>query len=543
MKLIEKALHELNTDFQDVESMNVATIVEQFPKGLEIIANILNVPCISTKTEYEERYVADFVQNANENDDEYQFRLSKLNEAKLIPSIDRQTEKKILFCIDPTKQELDSFCNLNYGIMSLSTYKEITGFNSTLSLIFDETEEMPSYLKKLFKFCHESKATDIDLTTMQSSISIKLKVSGEWTDPIGTIPIAYKNKALISLCSLSNPNPVDYKSGKELKFRVGQEIDGINILFRVAVFPTTFGENVAIRKLPGVGTLPKLENLGLSNNVLGFLNSIVNQINSPKKGGVVFITGETGSGKSTLLSGIISEYLLLNKKVNTSEDPVENKLSHPFLNQTEVGEDARITHMDALAGFLRQNSDVIVIGECRKPDELLAVINAGLSGHYTFTTLHTGSVEETLLRLEAMGIDLTLIAGILKGVVSMSLIPKLCNDCKIKVDELDELYSKENLELYAKENPILFKNSKPTFYIRNLHSKDCKCKGRGVIGVVPVNESAPFGSSEIKKLIGNVSIQQVIEEIKKQDGYISMNSQINRNKGLGLIDARMQNVI
>ncbi len=183
---------------------------------------------------------------------------------------------------------------------------------------------MPFFIKKLFKYCHENKATDIDITTMQSSLSIKLKISGEWTEPIGTFPIAYKNKFLISLGSLASPSPIDYKSGKELKFRVGQNIDGINVLFRISVLPTTFGENIAIRKLPTVGNLPSIYNLGLSNEAINFLLKIVNLINSPKKGGMVLITGETGSGKSTLLSGQISEYLKLNKKVNTSEDPIEN---------------------------------------------------------------------------------------------------------------------------------------------------------------------------------------------------------------------------
>ena len=439
----------------------------------------------------------------------------KLNEDKFIPAINKESEKRILFCIDPTVEELDRFCNWEYGLMTLSTYQEITGINTSLSLLFNEDEEMPLFIKKLFKYCHENKATDIDITTMQSSLSIKLKISGEWTDPIGAFPIAYKNKFLISLGSLANPNPIDYKSGKELKFRVGQDIDGINTLFRIAVCPTTFGENISIRKLPTIGALPNIKNLDLSKEAIDFLSKIIDLVNSPKKGGMVLITGETGSGKSTLLSGLISEYLKLNKKVNTSEDPVENKHPHPFLNQTEVGEDNGLTHMDALALFLRQNSDIIIIGESRKTDEFLAVINAALSGHFTYTTYHTGSVEDTLLRLTAMGLDLNLIAGALKAIISINLIPKLCNDCKIETNG---------------------------FYIRNHPSSCPTCKGRGINGVVPVVEAASFLNSDLKKMLGVASFTQIMQTIKEQPDYISMNSQIIRLKELGLIDSRISDV-
>lgn len=516
MTLIEKTLNILGKESHGADGLNIVTLTQEVPNAINVLADLLQVQSVLSKVDFEEKYLASYEKEINESDDEYQQRLIRLNESKLIPAINRTTEKKILFCIDPTSEELDKFCNWEYGLLSLSTYKDITGLNSSLSLMFDENEEMPVFIRKLFKYCHDEKATDIDITTMQSSLSIKLKISGEWTDPIGTLPITYKNKFLIALGSLSSPNPTDYKSGKELKFRVGQEIDGINILFRVAVYPTTFGENIVIRKLPTIGSLPQLSNLGLSEEAINYLNKIVKLIESPKKGGMVLITGETGSGKSTLLSAVISEYLKLNKKVNTSEDPVENKHPHPFLNQTEVGEDSGLSHMDALAGFLRLNSDVIIIGECRRAEEFLAVINASLSGHFTYTTYHTGSVPDTLLRLTAMGIDLSLIAGTLKGIVSASLIPRLCSSCKVPTD-----------------------NGR---YLRNKLPTCPTCKGRGINGVVPVVE-ASFFNNEIKKLIGTASFETIVEAIVEQPNYISMSSQIIRLKELGIIDNEVQDVL
>lgn len=513
--LIEKTLKILGRDSQKSDGLNITTLLEEDKSSIGVISSILKVPYVVSRDDFEKKYMASYVKEIGESDEDYQNRLVRLNENKLIPAINKETEKRILFCIDPTNEELDRFCNWEYGLMALSTYKDVTGLNSSLSLSFDENEEMPVFIKKLFKYAQDNKATDIDITTMQSSLSIKLKISGEWTDPIGAFPVVYKNKFLISLGSLANPNPIDYKSGKELKFRIGQNIDGINILFRISVFPTTFGENISIRKLPTAGSLLNITNLGLSDEVISFLKKMVNLINSPKKGGMILITGETGSGKSTLLSAQINEYLKLNKKVNTSEDPVENKHPHPFLNQTEVGEDAGLNHMDALAGFLRQNSDVIVIGECRRTEEFLAVINASLSGHFTYTTYHTGSVEDTLLRLTAMGLDLNLIAGALKGIISTNLIPKLCDACKIK--------DKDG-------------------YIRNPNSNCSSCRSRGINGVVPVVEAASFMNQDIKKHLGVSSFSEIISVVKKQDDYISMASQIESLKKLGLIDNRTENV-
>lgn len=512
MELIKKVYKKLGKN-EDVEGTNIVALVEQEKGALKIVSEILGVKIVDSKADFETNYLAEFTKYADESDEQYQQRLYMLNDNKIIPAIDREIGRRIYFAVDPSIEALDKFCNYDYGVVSLSTYKDIIGVDNSMKLFFDEEEDMPTFIKKLFKYCHDNNGSDIDITTMQSNLSIKLKVSGEWTNTVGVIPIAYKNKFLISLGSLANPNPIDYKSGIELKFRVAQDIDGINILFRIAVFPTTFGENIAIRKLPTTGALPNIKNLGLSEESNVFLSQIVNQINSPKKGGMVLITGETGSGKSTLLSAQIAEYLKINKKVSTSEDPVENKQAHPFLNQSEVGEDAGMTHMDALAGFLRQNSDIIVIGECRKTEEFLAVINASLSGHFTYTTYHTGSVEDTLLRLRAMGIDLNLVAGTLKAIISTNLIPRLCGSCKKKIGDK---------------------------FIRNVNSNCGACKGKGINGVVPIIEAASFYNPEVKRVITSNNLEHVMRVIREQPEYISMRSQLDRLKELGEIDARIK---
>lgn len=514
MGLLESILEKLGRE-EDIDSINITSLLETNKDALFIASEILSVSCVVNKDAFEQDYNADFSKNNDENDEAYENRLNSLNEAKIIPATKKDTNQKIMLCVDPTSEVMDKYSAYQYGIITLSTYRAIIGSDTNLKLSFNEEEGMPSFIERMFKYCNDAGATDIDITTMQSSLSIKLKVSGEWTQQIGVLPITYKNKFLISLGSLASPSPIDYRSGKELKFRIGMDIDGINTLFRIAVFPTTFGENIAIRKLPVVGTLPNIRNLNLSEEAEEFMGTLVNLINSPKKGGLVLITGETGSGKSTLLSAQVVEYLKLSKKVSTSEDPVENKQAHPFLNQTEVGEDAGITHMDALAGFLRQNSDVIIIGETRRSEEFLAVINAALSGHFTYTTYHTGSVEDTLLRLSAMGIDLNLVAGTLKAIISTNLIPKLCESCKVSDGN--------------------------GMFIRNTNSSVVcpTCRGKGVGGVIPLIEAAPFLTTEVKRVISSQNMEHAMEVISKQKGYISMSSQLERLQQKGLVDARM----
>lgn len=511
--LVKKTAELLNTNNEQnfIEGLSFSALADKYPSARRIASEVLKVPYIDSKEEFEKLYVADYIKQDHENDEQYQARLNKMNENRFIMAINKQSQIRTLFTVDPTKEDIDEHCDVSFGIMNIEAYRDIIGLASNLSLTFDENEPMPQFIKRLFRYCYEEKATDIDLVSMQASISVKLKIAGEWTASIGAFPIAFKNNFMTALCSMATPNAIDYKSGKELKFRVTTNIDGVDVSFRISILPTAFGEGVALRKLSGVGTFPKIDELGLSEETKDYLKRIVAQIDLPKKGGLVIITGETGSGKSTLLSAVENEYLKKQKKTCTSEDPVENKLPHPFLNQTEVGEDTGLSHMKALEIFLRQNADVIVIGECRKAEELIAVINAGLSGHYTYTTMHTGSVEETFLRLSAMDVDLNMLAGTLRGIVSMTLIPKLCSHCK---------------EPY--ENG----------FIR--HENGCElCKGRGVTGVVPAVECAAFGE-KTKSLIGSVKAEDIVKKLQDSPKeYISMKSQLDWLKNSGQIDWRL----
>lgn len=493
---------------------NFVTLAEVDKAARKKAAELLDVPYIANKEEFEKQFVADYTKNQNETNEEYNQRTSKMNIAKVILAKSKIDHKKYCFCVNPTIEELDDLASYSFGLIDLETYKEIVGISSNLTIVFDEKEDMPTFIKKIVQYAYDEKATDIDITAMEASMSIKLKVAGEWTDSIGVFPLIYKNQFITSLCSMAIPSPIDYLSGVELKFKALVRIYGIDLEFRIGIMPTAFGENISLRNSAGIGELYELENLGFSDKMINYVKSLISLINNPKKGMVIFITGETGSGKTTLLSAMEGKYLSLNKKVCTSEDPVEIKKSHPFLNQTEVGGDTGLTHMDALVGFLRQNADVIVIGECRTALELVSVINAALSGHTVLTTLHTGSIEETFLRLKAMGVDLSLLAGVLKGIVSMTLISKLCDNCKTPIDE--------------------------NGYCQRNHNGCEHCRKRGIISVIPVAEAALFDSYEVKKMIGVANTNEVIEVLKeKSSNYISMESQVELAKKNGLIDHRI----
>ncbi len=513
MQLIQEILHRLGKGETDSAGLQYNSLAEMDSSVRRMSAEILHVPYIDTKEEFDRLYVAEFTKQDSEDDAQFQTRISKLNENRFIPAVEIATQKKILFVIDPTRDEIGTFSHLSYGIVSYDAYKQIVGISNDLSLSFDEEEPMPQFIRRLLRYAHEEKANDIDFTSMQATVAIKLKVSGEWTDPIGTFPIAYKNQFFIALCSMALPHPIDYRSGKELGFRIAQNIDGMEMAFRVSLGPQAFGGMLSLRKLPGVGSFPMIDKLGLSEEAIEIMQTLIKRIEAAKKGGLVLITGETGSGKSTLLSAVEGEYLKRRKKVCTSEDPIENKFSHPFLNQTEVGEDAGMTHLDALHLFLRQNADVIVIGESRESDELVAVINAALSGHFAYTTMHTGSNEDTLLRLETMGVNLNMLSGVLKGIISMTLLPKLCPSCKVAI----------------KEGMFVKGDGCPT------------CKGRGNVGVIPVGEFSLF-TDATKRLIGIKKSHEIMDEIKKTKEYISMDSQVKRLQCLGLIDAGVVSV-
>jgi type IV pilus assembly protein PilB len=200
-------------------------------------------------------------------------------------------------------------------------------------------------------------------------------------------------------------------------------MEGRPIDLRVSTMPGKFGEKVAIRIIDNRTGNVSLDKLGFSAPMLMQWKNIIAQPN-----GVVLVTGPTGSGKSTTLYSVLS---LINKSelnISTVEDPIESSI--PGLNQFQVNEKAGFTFAKALRSLLRQDPDIMMVGEVRDAETAAIVTQAALTGHLVFSTLHTNDAPSAVTRLVNIGIEPYLVAATLRGVLGQRLVRKICPHCK-----------------------------------------------------------------------------------------------------------------
>jgi type IV pilus assembly protein PilB len=208
----------------------------------------------------------------------------------------------------------------------------------------------------------------------------------------------------------------------KLKLGRGREMD-----FRVSVLPTLFGEKVVMRLLDKANLQLDMTKLGFEQPQLDVFQHCIHQ-----PYGMVLVTGPTGSGKTTTLYSALSELNKISENISTAEDPVEFNLTG--INQCQMHEDIGLNFAAALRSFLRQDPDIIMVGEIRDFETAEIAIKAALTGHLVLSTLHTNDAPSTVSRMLNMGIEPFLITAALNAIVAQRLARKVCGECKEKVD-------------------------------------------------------------------------------------------------------------
>ncbi len=208
--------------------------------------------------------------------------------------------------------------------------------------------------------------------------------------------------------------------------RMSLSMAGRQIDLRVSTLPTTFGENIVLRILDRQRGIVPLEKLGLSPSVEHAINLMI-----ARPEGLILVTGPTGSGKTTTLYSLLSRISSEQINIMTMEDPVEYPM--PLLRQASLNEQAGLDFSSGIRAILRQDPDIILIGEIRDEDTAAMAYRAAMTGHQVYSTLHANSSIGALARLKDIGVDATLVAGNTIGIVSQRLVRKLCEHCKCQV--------------------------------------------------------------------------------------------------------------
>lgn len=330
-------------------------------------------------------------------------------------------------------------------------------------------------------------SSDIHFEIFERGVVIRYRIDGILHDII-ELPASIHMALITRIKILSNLQIDEHRTPQDGRFKLKSEDQNISV--RVSVMPTFYGEKVVLRLLSGSARPLSLSELGLSENNLEIVKN-----NIKKTQGMILVTGPTGSGKTTTLYSIL--HLLNRPEVNicTIEDPIEYDI--PRINQTQVNIKAGINFAEGLRSFLRQNPNIIMVGEIRDKSTLEMAIHASLTGHLVLSTLHTNNAALAIPRLLDMGAEPFLLASTINMIVAQRLVRKNCIKC-VSSEKID----KSILEVIKKQLSL---NPDSKFNIETFdtiyNSKGCKsCGGNGYRGQVGIFEILEV-TAAIKDLI------------------------------------------
>ena len=286
-------------------------------------------------------------------------------------------------------------------------------------------------LTTILSYAAKSKASDIHIEPLENSLIIRCRIDGVLRK-IMELPKTVAPALVSRIKILSNLKIDEHRVPQDGQFTVS--VDGKEIDLRIAISPVTWGEQVVIRLLDKSGTSMEIEKMGMSGHAL---RDVLEGIKKPN--GMILTSGPTGSGKSTTLYALIQEIKSEEINIVTMEDPVEYKMNG--INQIQVNVDAGLTFAAGLRSILRQDPDVVMVGEIRDSETAGLAVQAALTGHLVFSTLHTNSAAGILPRLLDMGIEPFLLASTLNVVIGQRLVRR--------ITEKREIYKSSELETKA----------------------------------------------------------------------------------------------
>ncbi len=352
------------------------------------------------------------------------------------------------------------------------------------------------------------KASDIHIEPDAHEVSVRCRVDGVLHE-IFVFELAIYNALASRIKILGNLDISERRKAQDGRF--GMEINKGAYDFRLSTTPTLFGESIVMRILDQQKILLKLNDLGLEDHNLEVFESI---IRSPY--GIILITGPTGSGKTTTLYASLNEIKSLENKVLTVEDPIEYQL--PLVQQVQVNEKVGFTFFQALKSFLRQDPDVIMVGEIRDMETLSAAAQASLTGHLVFSTLHTNDAPSAISRMVQMGLEPYLIADSLLAIVAQRLVRRNCEYCKVEYKPHQNLL--RPLHDLLPENPVFHKG------------KGCpKCNMTGYSGRIMIVEILQI-NDVISQLISSNANKFEIAKKAKELGIFTPMAQDGLSKAL-----------
>jgi len=371
----------------------------------------------------------------------------------------------------------------------------------------------------LLEYAVFEEASDIHIEPGEKEIIIRYRIDGILRQ-VMVLPKNALDGIVARIKILSNLKVDEHRLPQDGRFKI--QSDQYKISLRVSIIPTYDGEKMVIRILDEKNQLLTLEQLGLLPKALEAIKT-----NLKKPHGMILVTGPTGSGKTSTLYSILNVLNRPEVNISTIEDPIEYRMGH--INQSQVNTKIGFTFANGLRSFLRQDPDIIMVGEIRDQETANIAIHAALTGHLVLSTLHTNDAIGTIPRLLDMGVAAFMISSTLTMIISQRLVRKICIKCiesytldKKEIAELHKLFDiKHIMKVLAREKAIASQNQKfeTLLFYRGKGCKQCNNSGyKGRIGIYEVVEITP----DIKNLISHNTTAENIAKVINEKGLITI---------------------
>jgi general secretion pathway protein E len=388
-------------------------------------------------------------------------------------------------------QAENRFAGLSVDLGNFEQYVRLTASDE----LPDTDQHVINAVNHLFTYAFDQRASDIHIEPKRDVSLIRMRIDGV----LHTVYELPKNVHSAVISRIKNLSRLDMaEKRKPQDGRIKTDKEGVEVEIRVSTIPVAFGEKVVMRVMDPNILFQNLEKLGFTSTDFIRYNKFINMPH-----GIVLVCGPTGSGKSTTLYSTLRDLYTPEINITTVEDPIE--MVHENFNQISVQPAVGITFSTILRNILRQDPDIIMIGEMRDLETAENAVQAALTGHLVLSTLHTNDAPSSITRLLDLGVPSFLIQSTLVGIMAQRLVRKICNHCK------------ESFEIETTELKAMGLNVKQNGRIKLKHGKGCqKCRGTGYYGRTGIFEVIPYSESLKKMTTPNADFKAIANQAKTE---------------------------
>ena len=377
-------------------------------------------------------------------------------------------------------------------------------------------QHIKAAVNHLFSYALEQRASDIHIEPKRDICLVRYRIDGV-LHTIHKLPKAVHPAITSRIKTLARLDIAEKRRPQDGRIKLGrdEEEEGGEAEIRVSTVPVAFGEKTVMRILNPEVIFQDLDKLGFSKRDMSVYNGFMSSTH-----GIVFVTGPTGSGKSTTLYSTLKKIATPDKNIITVEDPVE--MVYEEFNQIAVQAQIDVTFSTILRNILRQDPDIIMIGEIRDLETATHAVQAALTGHLVFSTLHTNDAVSSILRLEDLGLEPFLVASTMLGALAQRLVRRICVNCKEKYLADAEALARMGFPVSGKDK------------IELARGRGCQqCRGTGYLGRMGIFEVFPM-SIQLKKLIASRANDSELRQVAVREGMTTLKEDAWRKVRAGL---------